>query len=135
IAQQVQVANLGDSCNECGNCQTFCPTAGAPYKDKPKFWADPEAFEEAAGNAFRLEKKGPSVHLEAKLGGKKHSLERTESALTYRGPELVARLDPKSFQVIEVSPAQGLADGAQVDLAVCASLIPLLAAAAELPLR
>ena len=36
VAQKYQVLVLTDFCNECGNCVTFCPTAGHPYKDKPK---------------------------------------------------------------------------------------------------
>ncbi len=35
VAQSHQVMNIRDWCNECGNCNTFCPTADAPYKSKP----------------------------------------------------------------------------------------------------
>ena len=38
FVQDNQIINIGDFCNECGNCATFCPTAGAPYKTKPKFF-------------------------------------------------------------------------------------------------
>ena len=34
--QAHQIAVLTDFCNECGNCVTFCPTAGAPWRDLPK---------------------------------------------------------------------------------------------------
>ena len=36
VEQGVQIVNIGDVCNECGNCNTFCPTSGAPYEDKPR---------------------------------------------------------------------------------------------------
>ncbi len=42
--QNVQIVNIGDFCNECGNCETFCPTAGAPYKTKPTFYLDKSAY-------------------------------------------------------------------------------------------
>ncbi len=29
-----QILHLDYLCNECGNCETFCPYSGAPYKDK-----------------------------------------------------------------------------------------------------
>ncbi|MCK4988084.1 MAG: FAD-dependent oxidoreductase, partial [Desulfobacterales bacterium] len=45
IAQKFQIINLGDFCNECGNCTTFCPTNGAPYRVKPKFYLTPKSFE------------------------------------------------------------------------------------------
>lgn len=44
LSQKPQVLNIGDFCNECGNCTTFCPTSGAPYKDKPKFYLNPASF-------------------------------------------------------------------------------------------
>ena len=31
---------LTDFCNECGNCVTFCPTSGEPYRDKPRLYLD-----------------------------------------------------------------------------------------------
>ncbi len=47
INQKYQVLNIGDACNECGNCATFCPTSGAPYKDKPKFHLTAASFDSA----------------------------------------------------------------------------------------
>jgi putative selenate reductase len=38
---------MGDYCNECGNCATFCPTSGAPYQDKAKFHLSAESFASA----------------------------------------------------------------------------------------
>ncbi|MDA3814176.1 MAG: putative selenate reductase subunit YgfK [Candidatus Cloacimonetes bacterium] len=36
-----QILHLDGLCNECGNCETFCPYDGAPYKDKfTLFWND-----------------------------------------------------------------------------------------------
>ncbi len=45
VTQPVQVVNIADFCNECGNCETFCPTAGAPYRDKVKVHLSRESFE------------------------------------------------------------------------------------------
>ncbi len=45
ITQQYQVLNIEDFCNECGNCATFCPTSGAPYKDKPKIALTEKSFQ------------------------------------------------------------------------------------------
>ncbi len=44
IEQKPQILLLSDWCNECGNCDTFCPTSGAPYKDKPHVYLNYEAF-------------------------------------------------------------------------------------------
>lgn len=37
--------NIANYCNECGNCNTFCPTNRAPYKEKPKFWLTKQSFD------------------------------------------------------------------------------------------
>ncbi len=47
INQQYQIINIGDYCNECGNCTTFCPTNGQPFLDKPKFHLTEESFQNA----------------------------------------------------------------------------------------
>jgi putative selenate reductase len=44
IDQTNQILNIGDFCNECGNCNNFCPTNGAPYITKPKFYLTSESF-------------------------------------------------------------------------------------------
>ncbi|KAB1443128.1 putative selenate reductase subunit YgfK [Pseudodesulfovibrio senegalensis] len=47
IRQAYQVINIADYCNECGNCATFCPTSGAPYRDKPRLHLSAQSFAEA----------------------------------------------------------------------------------------
>ncbi len=44
IDQRYQILNIADFCNECGNCATFCPTSGAPYRDKAKFHLTADSF-------------------------------------------------------------------------------------------
>ena len=39
-----QLANFQDFCNECGNCDVFCPEDGGPYIEKPRFFGSLEAF-------------------------------------------------------------------------------------------
>ena len=42
LRQRFQIAVIADLCNECGNCTTFCPTSGRPYRDKPRLYVDRE---------------------------------------------------------------------------------------------
>lgn len=67
--QPFQVAVLADLCNECGNCTTFCPTAGAPYRDKPRLYLNREDFEAETDNAFMLFRKDDSWAIEARKQG------------------------------------------------------------------
>jgi len=45
IDQSPQILHIADWCNECGNCNIFCPTAGTPYKVKPHLYLNKSAFE------------------------------------------------------------------------------------------
>lgn len=45
ISQPHQILHIADWCNHCGNCTTFCPSAGAPYKIKPHLFLNRNAFE------------------------------------------------------------------------------------------
>ena len=41
-------------CNECGNCETFCPWASAPYKDKFTLFSTEKEFDESKNSGFLL---------------------------------------------------------------------------------
>jgi putative selenate reductase len=69
-SQPYQVAVLTDLCNECGNCTTFCPTSGAPYRDKPRLYLDRAEFEEQQDNAFMIMRTGESWAMDARRGGR-----------------------------------------------------------------
>lgn len=38
IGKAHQIGNFADFCNECGNCDVFCPEDGGPYIEKPRFF-------------------------------------------------------------------------------------------------
>jgi putative selenate reductase len=42
-----QLANYADFCNDCGNCDVFCPEEGGPYVVKPRFFGSRERMEAA----------------------------------------------------------------------------------------
>ena len=39
-----QILHIDRMCNECGNCASFCPHPGKPYKEKPTIFAFEEDF-------------------------------------------------------------------------------------------
>jgi putative selenate reductase len=95
VAQRFQVAVLTDFCNECGNCQTFCPTRGAPYRDKPRLYLTRAEFEAQSGNAFMILRDGNAWSILARCGGDTHSLLTRDGDLLYRSPwgQTVLRAD------------------------------------------
>jgi putative selenate reductase len=72
--QRYQVAVIADLCNECGNCTTFCPTAGSPWRDKPRLYLDRTAFEAEHDNAFMVFRDGDTWSMDARYQGETHHL-------------------------------------------------------------
>ncbi len=133
VAQGVQIVNVGDACNACGNCTTFCPAAGAPYRDKPTFWIDAEGFAEAEGDAFRMTREGGTTAIDARVGGRRHRLERRGDAAEYVSESLRATFDASRWTLAEACLEGAPEEGTSLDLSTCALLIALLHAAPALP--
>lgn len=47
-----QIVHIDVMCNECGNCETFCPWDSAPYKDKLTMFSDEAGFAGSRNNGF-----------------------------------------------------------------------------------
>lgn len=137
IDQPVQIVNIADFCNECGNCTTFCPTAGLPFRDKPRLWLDRQGYETARGDAFRMERRDGELVVEARIGGRTHRLERRGDVAEYRSDRVAVRFRPDTWDVIgHAAVATGVgspAEGEVLDLSVCGLLIGLLNAEPVLP--
>lgn len=52
FGDKYQILHLDALCNECGNCETFCPYQGKPYKEKPTLFSDEEDFGNSRNNGF-----------------------------------------------------------------------------------
>ena len=126
IAQNIQIINIGDFCNECGNCTTFCPTGGAPYRVKPKFYLNKKSFEnELNGYMFA------GGALKARVDGRPETLTRHKNHLIYETPEIRARLNLKAFAAEEatlLSEAEG-----PINLRHAAQMAILYTALKDLP--
>ncbi|MCF7838478.1 MAG: putative selenate reductase subunit YgfK [Candidatus Marinimicrobia bacterium] len=95
-SQRYQVAVFTPFCNECGNCQTFCPTAGAPYRDKPRLYLDRAEFEAEADNAFLLWQEADESGIWMRWSGRTHQLTFNGAGCRYAAPGLLLELDPAS---------------------------------------
>ncbi len=47
-----QILHIDWMCNECGNCETFCPHQGAPYKDKITLFMSEGDFKYSGNDGF-----------------------------------------------------------------------------------
>ena len=89
LTQKTQILNIGDFCNECGNCTTFCPTNGKPFKDKPKFYLTQKSFNEVE-NGFILNKLQNNTILLHKTNNEISSLSLKENEFIYKSGNVKA---------------------------------------------
>ncbi|HPZ16544.1 MAG TPA: putative selenate reductase subunit YgfK, partial [Sphaerochaeta sp.] len=54
-----QILHLDAFCNECGNCETFCPYDGGPYREKFTLFSTKEDFDTSKNSGFWAD--GPDV--------------------------------------------------------------------------
>lgn len=75
IDKKHQIANYADLCNECGNCDVFCPEDGGPYVLKPRFFGSEEEW---AGltthDGFFLERTDSRDRVLGRFGGRAFEL-------------------------------------------------------------
>jgi len=103
IGQSYQIVNIADFCNECGNCDTFCPTSGAPYKDKFKMHLT-RASLEAYGEGFHLA--GPG-RMEAMFGGEPATLNASNGMFVYQDSEAKVELLADTLEARKVELNNG----------------------------
>lgn len=66
-----------DACNACGNCDTFCPESGGPFRVKPRFFGSAESFQAAAPEDGLLLEAG-GRRMRARFGGAEYRAEFLE---------------------------------------------------------
>ncbi len=96
-----QILNIANFCNECGNCNTFCPTSGAPYKDKPKLFLDATAFNDAENGYMYAGLQGRE-NLIFKTNNSISTLSDTGKEYIYESDYMYARISKSDFQLKEV---------------------------------
>lgn len=47
-----EILHIDRLCNECGNCNSFCPYNSAPYKDKLTLFSDIDSFNDSTNKGF-----------------------------------------------------------------------------------
>ncbi len=124
VAQAYQTAVLTDFCNECGNCATFCPTAGRPYADKPRLYVSQSEFDAQENNAFRFSGSGADREIAGRFSGATHVLAPAGDGYVYSGPgwrvELDSALQPTG------TPEMTAPEGTRLGLLPAATLSVLL---------
>jgi putative selenate reductase len=71
-----QIANFQDFCNECGNCDVFCPEDGGPYIEKPRLFGSLESWTALRDRDGFFARGGEAGHsIWARIRGREYRLE------------------------------------------------------------
>lgn len=109
IEREHQIGNYADFCNDCGNCDVFCPEDGGPYVEKPRFFGSKETFDAYAKHGgFYVEASTDLVRAWARIDGHDYQLEleRKDERAVFTDGTLELVLDGKAG-VIEGMRAVG----------------------------
>ncbi|MEI6435855.1 MAG: FAD-dependent oxidoreductase [Bacteroidota bacterium] len=101
VEQSYQVMNIRDLCNECGNCSTFCPTAGRPFSDKPGICLSIQSFNEEE-TGFFLSRLPDRLVLIYKEQNHIRTLSLVENNYIYETDQVKAVIRKDDFSLIEV---------------------------------
>lgn len=93
LEQANQVLNIKDFCNECGNCETFCPSNGAPFRDKPIVHLSEESFNSSEKG---LCYKDGILMMKTDSGIK--TLQKSKTSYVFESATALAKFDADSFQ-------------------------------------
>jgi putative selenate reductase len=128
IREKHQIGNFADFCNDCGNCDVFCPEDGGPYAIKPRFFGrvdDWRAQSELDGFCLERTPHGDVIH--GRFGGHAYRLERQGGRSRFAGAGFSVILD-------ENDPANTLGDDAELAAGAEPGIAPGIAPGAEIDL-
>lgn len=115
-----QFANFADACNECGNCDIFCPEVGGPYRIKPRFFGSAESWlAEPLQDGLWVQTPTSAA---GRVQGRVLYLRREGEDLVASDGHIEARLAPQDGRVRAAVALQGAPVGHQMSVWQAATL-------------
>jgi putative selenate reductase len=111
IVEAHQIATFADACNDCGNCDVFCPEDGGPYHVKPRFFGSEDTWLAAApADGFCLERTGVRDVMRARIAGTEYLAAFTAGRVRYSGAGFDLAFDTEDVAVSIRGEAEGAVD-------------------------
>jgi putative selenate reductase len=101
INQRYQIINIANFCNGCGNCNTFCPTGSAPYKEKPRFYLTISSFNDAEEGYYLAKQKGRKNLIYRNKGSIETLTEQSDLYL-FETDHVLGKFSKDDFKLLEV---------------------------------
>jgi putative selenate reductase len=116
LREDHQIGTFADFCNECGNCDVFCPEDGGPYLVKPRFFGSEAVFRESRTlDGFYVEQHPGGDRILGRAAGVEYSLERTPDQVTFSGDGFLVRFRETDPEGTLEARGQG-----EIDMTWCA---------------
>jgi putative selenate reductase len=125
LKKKAQIANLADFCNECGDCDPYCPERGGPFVQKPRFFFNRETYElHSDYDGFYF----PGIFtLKGRYNGKPYTLEFDPATKGYHweSEEVELHLDAED-RLVNGAVLREIPDGSIIEMEVYYRLKALL---------
>lgn len=89
-----QIAIHVELCNDCGNCEVFCPDDGRPNQAKFRLFRDEERWRADALDGFHLVCDGNRARVSGRIDGIEYELIADELQTIYRGADFTVVTHP-----------------------------------------
>lgn len=86
VDEKHQIANFADHCNECGNCDVFCPEDGGPYRIKPRFFGSKTSFDSSRLDGVYVERTSEREMALGRFEGIEWRVEARGDGILFEGP-------------------------------------------------
>jgi putative selenate reductase len=129
VRERHQIATFQDFCNDCGNCDTFCPEDGGPYVEKPRFFGSLEAFRRLSGrDGFYVERRGEVDGMWGRLRGGSYRLEvdRGADQAIFTDGRVMLELRHRDRTPVGAAVAPGSPEGHTLDVGIYLTMAILL---------
>jgi len=111
IEEKHQIGNFADFCNDCGNCDVFCPEDGGPYVIKPRFFGSEEAWAADGRDGLFVGWTSGTTIVLGRFAGSEYRLETpAEGPARYSGAGFDLTLDPENPEGTVEGDAEGDVD-------------------------
>jgi putative selenate reductase len=95
LEREDQIGTFADFCNECGNCDVFCPETGGPYQFKALFFGSEEQFARWSDrDGFYVGRLGRHDMVLGRVEGREYRLELDAHIARFSGDGFGVSFDP-----------------------------------------
>ncbi|HET9317349.1 MAG TPA: 4Fe-4S dicluster domain-containing protein [Vicinamibacteria bacterium] len=125
VKKDHQLANFADFCNECGNCDTFCPEDGGPYVLKPRFFGSLESWRQTkARDGFYCRRDGGRDLVWGRIRGREYELviDRERGTAVFTDYAIRVALDHRARRVVRYEALPGAPEGHTLEMSAYLNL-------------